>query len=208
MALDMTPMTELDAVNVMLASIGQAPVNTLSVTGIRDVEIARTTLHNQLRSVLAIGWHFNTDEKYPIAADVNGKIGVPANVLSIDAHRSWIADVSPRVDPADDVRRIYDREHHTFVLTDNHSAPFEFDVTWLFAFDEIPQTARNYIGLRAARQFQAHGIGSDILYRFTMQDELEARAELDGDELRRADYNVLSNGSPQDQIWKRRIVTR
>lgn len=34
-------MTELEAVNEMLMSIGQAPVNTLSVTGIRDVSVAR-----------------------------------------------------------------------------------------------------------------------------------------------------------------------
>lgn len=203
MALEMTPMTELDAVNVMLASIGQAPVNTLSVTGIRDVEIARTQLHNQLRTVLARGWHFNTDHNYPIAADIDGKVAVPSNVFKLDACDPTI-DVAIRDDAG--TLRLWDRENHTFDLTANHSAPFKFNVVWLFAFETLPQTARNYIGLRAARKFQASSIGSDLLHRFTSEDEAEALAELQRDEMEQADVNLLNTGNPEDAIWHRRFL--
>lgn len=206
MSLTMTPMTELDAVNVMLASIGQTPVNTLNVSGIRDVEIARTTLHNTLRAVSTRGWHFNTDRKFPVAADINGKVAVPADALKMDAHREWDADLVIRDDSG--TRRMWDLVNHTFVLTENHEAPFYFDIVRVLSFETIPQTARNYIGYRAARQFQAYSIGSDLLYRFTKEDELEALAELERGELEQTDVNFLADGNPQNQIWARRIVTR
>jgi len=203
MSLDMTPMTELDAVNVMLASIGQAPVNTLNVTGIRDVESARTVLHNQLRTVLAHGWHFNTDEGYVLAADIDGKIAVPTNALKLDPCDTS-ADMVQRKDNG--TLRMWDRENHTFDIAANHDAPFEFDVTWLFEFEDIPQTARNYIGLRAARNFQTQVVGSTILYQFTREDELEARAEMERGEMEQSDLNILHDGTPQMAIWHRRFL--
>lgn len=193
MSLTMEPMGELDAINVMLASIGQSPVNTLQVTGIRDVEIARTTLHNQLRSVLSRGWHFNTDQEFALSADVDGKIAVPANALKLDPCDPTF-DLTPRKDG--EVMRLWDRENHTFDVAANHSAPFEFDVTWLFPFEDIPQSARNYIALRAARNFQAQVIGSDILYRFTKEEELEALVELEQAESQQADVNILRGTHP------------
>ena len=44
--------TELEAVNIMLSSIGEAPVNSLS-SGLVDAELAQTTLHNVSREVQA-----------------------------------------------------------------------------------------------------------------------------------------------------------
>ena len=54
-------MTELDAINQMLVSIGQAPVNTITSTGILDVETAKLSLDTVLREVLTRGWSFNAD---------------------------------------------------------------------------------------------------------------------------------------------------
>lgn len=59
-------MAELEAVNEMLMSIGQAPVNTLAVTAIKDVSIARARLTSMTRRVLSRGFNFNTDESYPL----------------------------------------------------------------------------------------------------------------------------------------------
>ena len=62
-ALTLTPQTELDAVNAMLLSIGQAPVSTLSVTGLKDVSFAQYILHSVSREVQLKGWEFNTDDE-------------------------------------------------------------------------------------------------------------------------------------------------
>ena len=52
--------TELDAVNSVLMSVGESPVNTLS-TQSPEVSIAQNTLRQIAREVLAEGWVFNTE---------------------------------------------------------------------------------------------------------------------------------------------------
>ena len=76
--------TKLDAVNRMLASIGQSPVNTLTGTLPKDVNKAVLALDNALRDVLTRGWSFNSDTEFPLSPDSNGRIDVPVNAASID----------------------------------------------------------------------------------------------------------------------------
>src|SRR5688572_15100368 len=109
------PQTELDAVNQMLMSIGQSPVNTLAVAGIKTVNIARLHLHNVSREVQTRGWNFNTDENYELAKDANGKIAMPSNVLSVDPCDSRLNLVTRR-DPADAIIRFYDKDAKSFVI--------------------------------------------------------------------------------------------
>ena len=49
------PLTELEAVNAMLLSIGQAPVNTPNVSGLTDVSDARDKLSEVIRRILSRG---------------------------------------------------------------------------------------------------------------------------------------------------------
>lgn len=190
-----TPLTELDAVNVLLLSIGKSPVNTLSVSGISDVNIARLVLHNTLRDVLTKGWHFNVDECYPMTRDANGKIEVPANVLSFDPEdRS--KDYVQRLDSTDSKLRLYDRKNHTFVLP----ADVKVRVTWFLTFGELPAAARAYITCRAGRAFQANVVGSDILYRFTKEAELEALQLLEQEELDSGDRNFFTGDYATHEI--------
>ena len=53
--------TELEAINIMLAAIGEAPVNTLTGTLPVDVKIAQSTLVEINKAVQAEGWSFNTE---------------------------------------------------------------------------------------------------------------------------------------------------
>ena len=55
---------ELQAVNQILASVGQAPVTTLEQTN-PDVAIAYDTLQQVSREVQAEGWTFNKEYHYP-----------------------------------------------------------------------------------------------------------------------------------------------
>ena len=57
--------TELDAINSILMSVGESPVNTLDVQS-PEVAIAQKTLQQVCREVLAEGWVFNTEKEYPI----------------------------------------------------------------------------------------------------------------------------------------------
>jgi hypothetical protein len=196
----LVPITELDAVNMMLMSIGQSPVNTITATGIKDVNTAVLILENTSRSVQTKGWTFNTDYAYEIAPNGDDRIAVPANALHIDP-----------VNPGEDFVQRYDEDHSYMAMWDLNEQTFErteilkVDIHWMYAFEKIPQAARNYIALKSARVFQSGAIASDILFRFEQYEEDEALAILQGNERRVGDRNMLTG--PSDftaQIFKRR----
>ena len=75
--------TELDAVNSILMSVGETPVNTLTVQS-PEVAIAQKTLRQICRETQAEGWTFNTENQYPIELDTNNQCIIPNNVLQIE----------------------------------------------------------------------------------------------------------------------------
>ena len=79
--------TELDAVNQILSSVGQAPVTTLDLQN-PEVGIVLNTLREVNKLVQSEGWVFNTERHYKLTADsVTFEIEYPDNALSIDTHR-------------------------------------------------------------------------------------------------------------------------
>ena len=62
MASTLKRMTELEAVNMMLMTIGEYKVNDLiNLAGRSDAAIAKDILTNTSRAVQSKGWTFNTD---------------------------------------------------------------------------------------------------------------------------------------------------
>lgn len=182
----LNPQTELDAVNTMLASIGSAPVNTLAVVGVKDINIAKSALSSTLRSVLLRGWSFNTDTNYELVPDGNNNILVPDTALWIepcDRSKDYVVRYS------DTQAMLYDKENHTFTITDN---PLKVDIIWAFSFESIPEAARSYIATKAARIFQSQIIGSEVLYKYTADHETEAFATLKRLEARTKKVNIFN----------------
>jgi hypothetical protein len=181
-------MTEIDAVNQMLVSIGQAPVNTITNTGILDVETAKLSLDTTLREVLTRGWSFNTDEEYEIAPNGSNNILVPVNALWLDP--TYTSKNYVQRDNSGTVM-MYDKDDHTFTISNT----VKFNIVWAFAFDVIPQPARQYIAMRAARIWQAQVVGSDILWQYTSAHEAEALSTLKRLEKRTKRINFVSGGA-------------
>lgn len=69
------PLTELEAVNDMLAVIGQAPVNAFTANN-SDQNIARQELAKVVREVCAYGFKFNTDEGHTLLPEIDGTIAI------------------------------------------------------------------------------------------------------------------------------------
>lgn len=194
--------TELDAVNEMLVSIGQAPVNTLAISGIRDVNIARAELTKVSRQVQLIGWHWNTDEGYPLQPDIDGLIGIPDGLLKFE--------------PMDRYRALVQRRHVTkgLALYDKDALTFEFSepvpirAVWGFPFDDLPESARNYIAISAARKFQATTIGSRELDGFKAEDEQRAWTTLLRDERGSRNTNMFHRNKGLQRLYNRSTYTR
>lgn len=177
--------TKLDAVNLMLASIGQSPVNTLSGTLPKDVNKAVVALDSALREVLTQGWSFNTDTQYEMAPS-SSRIAVPASALQIDP--TFGEDYVPRYDSNDPAGMyLYDRVTNTFNEFDK---TIKVDIVWAFEFEQIPQHARQYIAAKAARKFQTGILASAILHQFTRDDESEAYATFRRVEKRQKKFNI------------------
>ena len=60
MTTQITPTTELQAVNTMLSTIGEAPVNSITGTTTVDVSVAKNILDETSMSIQSQGWNFNT----------------------------------------------------------------------------------------------------------------------------------------------------
>ena len=178
--------TKLDAVNLMLASIGQSPVNTLSGTLPKDVNKAVTALDNALREVLTQGWSFNSDTEYEMAVDGTSRIAVPAAAAAIDP--TYGEDYVPRYDSnAPAGMFLYNRTKRSF---NEYTDTVKVNIIWMYEFEQIPQHARAYIATKAARKFQTGILASAVLHQFTRDDESETYATFRRIERRQKNYNI------------------
>lgn len=200
------PTTELEAVNAMLGAIGEAPVNTLQVTGIDDVAVAKQVLLEITRAVLTRGWHFNTDYNYPLNRDVSNNFIVPPNALKIRPMPRFSAtyDVTVRAgklwwkNPPNEAAP-------TFDFSTANDSQIKFTIVWGFKFDELPEYVRRYIYIRAARVFTARRIGDAELEGLTEKDELEAKVSMDSDEGFEARRNLFRSNRIMRKITNRYI---
>lgn len=189
-------MTELEAVNLMLAAIGEAPVNTITNTGLADVDIAKTLLDSTVREVQERGWWFNREHDYPITPDVNDNILVPSTALRIDLEPTVFGDY----DLIQRGSKMYDRKNHTYTITDTD---LKFDIVFLLTWDELPQSVRYYMTIKAARVFQNSYLASEAEHKFTEKDEFEAKAKMQDAELEAGDNNFLTDSVSVAQIHGR-----
>ena len=180
MTLSYTPTTELEAVNMLLKSIGELPVNTLPTEGVSDASIAQDTLHQVSREVQGLGLKCNTDYEYAITPDVDDYINIPTNALRVTPH--YRTD-----DYAVRGRKLYDRENQTFEFDDT----VYVDMVSFLEWTDLPEHVRRYIYIKASRRFQSQSVGSPVLHQFSEQDEYEARADLVRWELNKADSTML-----------------
>lgn len=194
----LTPTTELQAVNTMLNTIGQSPISSLpSVSGsnaLVDAVIAEDVLNEISRAFQSEGWDFNTNTDYAIAPDVDGFLNVPSNTLSITTEEAYqYRKVTLRGS------KMWDKTDNTFVFTET----LKFKVIFFAAFTDLPEAARRYVTVRAARTFQDRIFGSDTVHVYSKQDEDMARANIERDEHRDAKYSIFDDHSTAMTIHRR-----
>lgn len=190
-----TPTTELEAVNTILMVIGESPISSLQEgAAVVDAVLAQSTLSEVSRQVQTKGWHFNIDKGITLIPTTTGEIILPSNCLRVDTSEdSWDIDVAQRGN------RLYNRKTHTYTFTQ----PLKVDMVVLLPFDQLPQAARHYITVKAARVFQARTVGSDALFQFSTVDERDAMLDLKRAEGNTGDYNILTGSSSVFRVLNR-----
>jgi hypothetical protein len=187
----LTNMSELQAVNMMLTTIGEQPIANLNdKAGLQDASIAQDILHNTSRQVQSRGWIFNTDLQKILSPDSTtaggGKIKVDSNVLRIDTTSKVRSN---KTDVVERAGYLYDREKNTNLFTDTVTVDY---VTFL-PFESIPESARRYIAVKSARIFHDRVVGSGELHAFFQQDEMQAWSDLLEYQSEIGDFNIFDD---------------
>lgn len=183
--------TELDAVNSILMSVGETPVNTLTVQS-PEVAIAQKTLRQVCREIQAEGWSYNTENEYPIDTDTNNQVIVPNNVLQMDLNifqHGKDYDVVIRSDNG--VKKVYDKKGHSFVF--ENCDKLYFDMIWMIDFEDLPQAFKDYITVRASRVASNRMVNNPQSSKLIEQDEAGARALALEYETKQADHNIFND---------------
>lgn len=180
------PLTELEAINMMLTNIGETPVSTLNSTGDLYVSVARQMLYDTSREVQTVGWYFNTEINYPLPRDTSGRITVSQNIISLD-----LTDEYYTYDAVLRGNKLYNRKDHSYQFDKNLKA----DLTLFLSWDELPQPARQYVAIVAARRFQKRYQPDDYTTKVTADEEIMAKAQLEDFDANTRDYNMADNYS-------------
>ena len=175
--------TELECINIMLAAIGEAPVSSLTGTVPVDVRLAQSTLTEVNKQVQSEGWSFNTEIDVTLTRNASNNIVLGTDVLRVDAQ----THDHPSIDPIQRGLKLYDRKKNTFVFDED----LKCTVVYFRSFDELPEQARSYMTIKAARIFVDRLVSDQSLRTYTQEDEIRARSVLMETDLSNADHNML-----------------
>lgn len=155
----------LRAVNILLNSIGVDSVLSLSTANMdKRAAQAIAAINEASWAIQMKGWHFNTEEEFPLAPDSEGFITLPTNTAAFK-----LADRSADRDIAERGLKLYDKEKFTAIFT----APVYANLTLIFEFSEVPLPIRNYILMSAGYDYSAGRKPESLQARFT-KEKLQA----------------------------------
>jgi hypothetical protein len=180
------PLTELEAINMMLENIGESPVSNLETSGDLYVSVARQMLYNASREIQTRGWYFNTEENYPLPINGSNEVVLASNVLGVDLTDDfYIYDAVLRGN------KLYNRKTHSYVFDKD----LKGDITLFLEWSNLPQPARQYIAVVAARRFQKKYQPDDYTTKVTADEEITAKSDLEDYDANTRDYNMADNYS-------------
>lgn len=180
------PLTELDAVNHMLSTIGEAPVNTLSGSQTLDVSEAQRVLGQVANEVQTKGYNFNREYNVTLNPNGSGEIVIPSNYIRVKIdydNQGGTWDLVQRG------QKMYNRKDRTYVFTQ----ALKFEVIVLLPFEEMPEAARRFILIKACRVFADRRLGDQATHAYSAQDEMRAYSLLANEEASNEGHTIFDN---------------
>lgn len=187
-------MTELEAVNEVLAAVGDQPVQTLAAgTYIEAVRIQQI-LRNTSRRIQSKGWWFNEIENKTLQPDSGGFIYLGNNVIEVSVLDDHDGSIVQRGNS------LYDRKNDTYVFT----KPIKVDLRLNLEWNELPQIARSYFTILTTIAYNSGFVGrTDIVQ--DLRDELDERQKaMYTSETDNRDINLLKNTRSFNVAFKNR----
>jgi len=182
-----TRTTELEAVNTILSTIGEAPLSTLTGSLPVDGTTAKNILNEISREVQSAGWHFNTQYKVDLTRDTDNKVPIGTDVVRVELSNKY--DKSSY--------DVVQRGNYLFNLAKNSNI-FDQDFTentliYLLQFEDLPEQARRYITIRSARVFHDRTLGANTLHKFSTEDEARSLSVMKQAEMQTGDNTIFDS---------------
>ena len=182
-----TRTTELEAVNTILSTIGEAPLSTLTGSLPVDGTTAKNILNEISREVQSAGWHYNSHYKVDLTRDADNKVPVGTDVLRVELNNKY--DKSSY--------DVVQRGSYLYNLAKN-SETFDQDFTdntlvYILDFSKLPEQARRYITIRSARVFHDRTLGANTLHKFSSEDEARSLAVMRQAEAHTGDHTIFDS---------------
>jgi len=189
----MTSLSEIEAINIMLGTISVAPVSSIDDSKDLNVSVAKQMLFDTSREVQSSQYYFNTDREYPLSINTDKEIPLPENALYVSPDPEyWRLKATPRGS------LLYNGKNHSYKFDKSITASITFFLTW----DKLPQPAKQLIAIKAARKFQLRMLPDDYTSKYSQQEELEAKAQLEDYDAMTSEYN-LADSNPVFQTLNR-----
>lgn len=200
--------TELQAINRMLAGIGQSPITQAGLDNAAnpDVAIAKETLYEVSRQIQSEGWAFNKEYNVIMAPNTAGKIAITGDIMQIDASEFnyrgnpnrgnyYTASTSTAVTNANmDLiiknNFLYDKRNKTDIF----QQPVQCTVIYYREFVNTPPAIQYYIVDAATARLCQRIIGDTQMYQMLQERTMEARTYALQYETEQGDYSFF--GSP------------
>lgn len=177
-----TTFTRLQAVNIMLSVVAQAPVETLGTSTNVYVSTAENILDEVIRELQAFDWWFAREKEVVLSPDGDGYIAVGNNIVSLDDSYGYY-----NLTIRDGF--VYDLDNHTDVFSNS----FTVDIICALEWDSLPLAAKNYAVKRATRILNGRLFRDSQVAREAAFDEQRAWEALVVENSRQADYNLMNN---------------
>ncbi len=191
--------TELSAVNAILGSIGQSPINGLDFAN-PEISFIYNLLKESNQDVQNEGWTFNLE--YHIKNSNKGadnKFIIDSDVVRIDNEDAWdkTRDFVRRKD-SDGLWKLYDRVNHTFEFPDDDY--FYVNYVRLLEFEDIPTVFQRYIIYKASGRAAVQLVSNANLQKMLAIYEQQARAACMEYECNQGDHNYM--GWPDESAYQ------
>lgn len=172
-------MVRLDAINIMLAAIGEAPVTDASSQH-PDVLVANNLLTQIEEQLQAPGYWFNRDYAVTLGYDTqDDSVVIPGNTLRIDP-----TDTTKRYVKRDG--KLYDTDNNTFAIGES----VEVDIIVQLSFDDCPISWQHYCAAEGAYELHNAEIGDEQKLVRLERKRNKLRGEFRADDLRNSDHNA------------------
>ena len=199
--------TKLQAVNTLLSIIGEAPINSLTPPLTGDASLADRVIDEISTEVQGAGWSWNTMIYKQIPLDANGHATLASNTLAVRFNP--ISYPSQRfvlrgTKLFDRVTNDYDLRDSLGVAMTGGTSDLIAEIVEELAWEDIPETGKRYIMIRAGRIFANRAVTSNSIESYTSEDEANALQILKRTEDMAQNNNFISG---PDDMYGGRVVT-